>query len=457
MYFSDENEKKMLWLIVSSALGIRIFFLYWFKSWLIPDGWSFGYEMGRVAQSLATGQGFASPFLEPTGLTALVPPLYPCFLALIFKIFGVYSENAAIAALVTNCMVSALTCIPLYHIGKILFGRNTGYLSAALLALYPISIWYAVNTVWDTAIFTFLCMMLMYCFLILPQQPFNAKTAAMFGLFMGFVALVKTVIIAFYPFALIWLFIRIRLEIKKKIACFVLMGLASATVLMPWMIRNYVLFDRFMIQSNFGLEFMLENNAKSWDAFETTKDSSVFMRQHPTIDFGEFLLYKCLGETNYMNVCLSRTKDFIRKNPGKFLILVLRRTYYFWLGDLGGKNEWTGTLRVSFSLSGLKKILYFAPLPFMIIGIFLALRRKTAVFLPAAYLLCLPAVYYLTHVCSRFRHPLDPIILLFAVYGLYEIGKKAFNSFVLFKKTSSPIFLAIVFIFLTNRNHSYIE
>ncbi len=424
MYFSDENEKKILGLIVLSALAIRIFFLWQFKSYLIPDGWSFGYEMGRVAQSLATGHGFASPFLEPTGPTALVPPLYPCFLAVLFKIFGVYSKNAAIAALLTNCLISALTCIPLYHIGKILFGRNTGYLSAALLSLYPVSVWYAVNTVWDTAIVTFMGMMMMYGFLVLPQQPFNAKKSFFFGCFMGIAALVKTVILAFYPFALIWLFFRTRLEIKKKIAWFVLAGIGSAMTLMPWMLRNYFLFDRFMVQSNFGLEFMLENNAKSWDAFEATKDSSVFMRQHPTMDTGEFLLYKCLGETNYMRVCLSRTKEFIRENPEKFLRLVLRRIYYFWLGDLGGKNEWSGTLQVSFSLAGLKKLLYVAPIPFMLLGLFMAVRRKAAVFLPAVYLFCIPGVYYLTHVCSRFRHPLDPIILLFAVYGLYEIGKK---------------------------------
>jgi len=58
------------------------------------------------------------------------------------------------------------------------------------------------------------------------------------------------------------------------------------------------------------------------------------------------------------------------------------------------------------------------PLPFMIIGIFQGIRRKiNCISVPVAYILLLPVVYYLTHVCSRFRYPVEPMILVLAVYG----------------------------------------
>jgi hypothetical protein len=47
--------------------------------------------MGRVARSLATGHGYADPFGGHSGPTAWVPPLFPLILALVFKLFGVYT------------------------------------------------------------------------------------------------------------------------------------------------------------------------------------------------------------------------------------------------------------------------------------------------------------------------------------------------------------------------------
>ena len=44
--------------------------------------------MASVAASLAAGHGFSSPYWIPTGPTALVPPVYPFLLTLVFRVFG---------------------------------------------------------------------------------------------------------------------------------------------------------------------------------------------------------------------------------------------------------------------------------------------------------------------------------------------------------------------------------
>ncbi|MEY2411825.1 MAG: hypothetical protein QOD84_431, partial [Acidobacteriaceae bacterium] len=36
----------------------------------MDNNFSFGWEMGRVGRSLAAGEGFASPFNSPSGITA---------------------------------------------------------------------------------------------------------------------------------------------------------------------------------------------------------------------------------------------------------------------------------------------------------------------------------------------------------------------------------------------------
>jgi len=415
------SEKKILLLIVLVALGIRLFFMYSLDSYIIENDWEFGYETGRLAKAIATGEGFSSPFLYPTGPTALVPPLYPYLLALIFKLFGVYSTNAAIVTLAVNCLASALTCLPLFFIARFLFGREVGYIAAAIFAIHPSPIWYAINAIWDTTIFTFLSMILIYWLLLLPER-LSYKNAALFGVFTGFVILMKSVIIAFYPFLLIWLFLKSPSPLKKKAACIATICILSYAIMLPWLLRNYAVFGKFTFRSNFGLELKLENCQETWDALESGAESNVFVRQHPTINLGEFLLYKSLGEINYMNLCLDKAETFIRENPEKYLMLTLRRICRFWIGDPLGKNEWTGNLGISFSISGLKKLFLLAPLPFMLIGIFMGIRRKISdISAPVAYILFLPAVYYFTHVAARLRFPVEPVILLFAVYGCYSL------------------------------------
>jgi hypothetical protein len=35
----------------------------------------------------------------------------------------------------------------------------------------------------------------------------------------------------------------------------------------------------------------------------------------------------------------------------------------------------------------------------------------------AILLICFPLVYYITHLEERYRHPIDPVIVIFAVFG----------------------------------------
>src|ERR1041385_6914976 len=56
------------------------------------DHFQFGWEMGRIARSLAAGHGFANPTDLETGPTAWEAPLYPFLLAGVFKVSGIYTH-----------------------------------------------------------------------------------------------------------------------------------------------------------------------------------------------------------------------------------------------------------------------------------------------------------------------------------------------------------------------------
>jgi 4-amino-4-deoxy-L-arabinose transferase-like glycosyltransferase len=396
--------------------------MIYLKSYVIENDWAFGYETGRIAKSIASGEGFSSPFADSSGETAWLMPLYPLFLALIFKIFGIYSSTAAFAILTINCIISALTCIPIFHITKTTFGRNVGYIGAAALAFYPPSIWHAINTIWDTTLFTFLAMILLSWLLVLPQR-FNRKNATLFGLFMGFVALVNAVIIAFLPFVLICLLLQPALPKKEKLIQTATICIATLVVLSPWLLRNYLVFGRPMLRSNFGVEFKLGNNPKAWNAYETSNGHLVagWLLGHPSTDNDELITYKRFGEMEYVNRSYDDAMIFIRENPDKFLRLTLKRMSQFWISDLRTKNDWAGNLKISFSISELKKLFHILPIPFFVAGIILSFKNKISIAPLIGFIVFIPIVYYLTHISERYRYPVEPIVVVFACYALSSL------------------------------------
>src|ERR1700694_5069228 len=98
--------RSALWMVLISFLlqvaAIGIFRQYHTRTG--DDHFGFGWEMGRVARSIAQGQGFSSPYEENTGPSAWEPPLYPYLMAGVFKVFGIYSYASAWALLSINSL-----------------------------------------------------------------------------------------------------------------------------------------------------------------------------------------------------------------------------------------------------------------------------------------------------------------------------------------------------------------
>ena len=87
--------------IVTIALLLRVGWIlvghtYKFRS--TDNNFGFGWEMGRIGASLASGRGFSDPFGPPTGPTAWEPPLYPYLIAAVFQVFGIYSRGVGVCA-----------------------------------------------------------------------------------------------------------------------------------------------------------------------------------------------------------------------------------------------------------------------------------------------------------------------------------------------------------------------
>src|SRR6202161_2423232 len=173
------------------------------------DHFQFGWEMGRLARSIAEGQGFSSPTDLPTGPSAWAPPLYPYILAGVFKLFGVYSALSAWVILTFNSIFAALTCLTLYRIAERIYGLAVARATAWTWAVFPYAIYWPVRVVWETSLTTFLLSLALLLTLRMADQPPRLRMWVLFGLLWGVIALTNTAILSMFPFCLLWLLYRL--------------------------------------------------------------------------------------------------------------------------------------------------------------------------------------------------------------------------------------------------------
>ena len=99
---SLRGASRSLWFIILVGFLLRVTVSVFLLGDTVKprrDYWPFGYEAGRIARSIARGEGFANPLYDKTGPTAWMAPVYPYLLAGVFKVFGVYTKASGVVVL----------------------------------------------------------------------------------------------------------------------------------------------------------------------------------------------------------------------------------------------------------------------------------------------------------------------------------------------------------------------
>ncbi|HSB75609.1 MAG TPA: glycosyltransferase family 39 protein [Terriglobales bacterium] len=366
----------------------------------------FGYEVGRIASSLASGHGFSSPFPGPSGPTAWLGPVYPLIVAGMFKIFGIYSPASALAVMAVNSIFSALTALAIYLVGVELFGPTVGVLAAWAWALLPYSINWSF-WIWETTVSTFLLTLLFWLTLRLARRP-RAAAWVIYGLLWGVLALTNASCLSFLPVATVWLWYRLRAGRQFRFRYAALSALLFALAVSPWIARNYLVMGKFVFpRSDFGEELYMGNHEGS--------EGLCMFWDHPVWNRYEMARFAQQGELAYVAEKQKIASQWIRQHPGRFAQLTLRRVGFFWL-DIPEQ----GRVARHFGM-GSRHALFFAFALLAFWGLWLACRRRqSAAWLFAGLFLLYPLVYYITHCHPRYQHPITPEMLLLAVFLLHD-------------------------------------
>jgi len=372
------NAWVLIPLLFLVALTLRV--LYILQGHAVPPLDTPDYD--GIARNLLQGRGFIV-----RGLQAWRPPLYPAFLAGIYGLFGYHHLPVKLL----QALIGAWMVPVLYWMGREIEGEGIGKIGATLVALYGPLISKA-NEVMTETVFTFL-LAVMGLLLIRGMRRGGYRNEVGGGIVLGLAVLTRPVLLGFiFVLPILGLLWR-RVRMVKK------MGIASCcalVVVLPWTVRNYMVFRAFVPVSTMG-GFVFSRSNSFWPDWKQERAWGV------TAAFAE----EIPSEIERDRYWWREGRRFIRSHPGFYLRLVGEKFLRFWYVFHPRYNFWFGTIA-----------------PFAFLGMVWNVRRERWWPLYGLILFSLGMFTLVFYGCARFRLPLEPFLILFAASSFYGLFRR---------------------------------
>ena len=355
----------------------------------------------QLGINLAQGRGYTLEG-EPTAFRA---PGYPVFLAPWSLIKGWSVTSIRLLHLLVNAVIMLLV----FMLAERFFSEFTAWIAVWIVALYPYYIFLTgtiLSELW------FILLLLAATYLILLYREKYSKMILLFsGFLMGGCILTRPSAVVLAAAGILWLLCGATVK-KMHVFLFVL---SLVLIVLPWMIRNKLVFDTYSLTTNSGRNLWLGNN------------------EHTTLNSGSDIempdklrhLIENSTEAQADLIFKKHALSFIKDQPLKTVFLWLGKGLALWRPDpsptTGGYTK-RGTLICLAS--------YFSYIPVLLLAVFswfAADKQKRSImrlwFFYAVGFTLLHAVFISK---VRFRLPLDVFLIMMAAYGVFIIYKRIF-------------------------------
>lgn len=372
--------------------------------------WLSEYEV--IARSMLE-RGFYGFNFE--GLAAMpssfMPPVYPSFLA---GMMALFPGDSDLATKTIQSLLSAFSVLVTFYLAREIFRQNgVALVSAFLAALYPPFIAGALEI--STVTPEVLLVQVFALFVFRWYRTGNSWHGAGAGLALGFLSLTRAPAVLLAPLLSLWM-LRVRGEQLhrnrgKDTALFLA---ATALVIAPWTIRNFVVHQAFVpISTNGGLNFWIGNNPGATGEFVYFKEVA------PDLFAKSSLLTEVERDSLFYGEALS----YIREDPQTFLELLARKALYFWWFRPSIGSSYPDAGQVFEAAKAGMAVAYAAILPLAVVGLLLLRKERAIVSFFGIVTLPYMATSVIYFVATRFRSPVEPFLIVLAAYTIARVAR----------------------------------
>jgi hypothetical protein len=376
-----------------------------------------------LARSILAGRGYSFeenwyPFTPAHTPTAHWSFLYPLYLTGVYAVFG---PHPLIARLIQGVLSGALAAWLQYTLGRRLFDRRVGLVTAALSAGYIYFIFF--DAILTTESFYMLGVLAILHLTLAASRAVSATTpqtagestrhASLFirhptvwvalGAVVGVTTLLRQSILPWVPVMLAWTLWMGQGHVRWH--HLLIPVIILALFIAPWSIRNLAAYDTFLpLNSNAGWALYAANHPNLG-----TRWIDAYVPPKPLQIAG-------MNEAEMNSVLTRLGIQFILEEPGRVLLLSLNRIpgfFKFWPSPN------------SHILSNISRVFsYGVYLPFFLYGLFLSRKqwRRCSLIYSFAVVYCL--MHILTYTMIRYRLPVDGALMPFAALAVVDLSQR---------------------------------
>lgn len=406
-------------LILVVALAVRIGVIVATPAFL-PIFDAFDYD--RHAESIASGHGYPAPYGAPPNVaTAFRPPLYPLLLVPVHWVGAGWTAERLLGAI-----LGTATVLLIFLIARRLWGRRVAIVAGSIAAIFPPLVLLNASLLSEQL---FLVLVLATLLASLRyREAHQLRWAALAGVLCGLCALTRSSgLLLFLAAALgVW-HLRPRFS-RAAVVAPAVVAVAAVLTVTPWMIRNTVVFHRFVgITTQSGYALAGTYNTESLASGRPGKP----LQPQFLATFHGLFAQRDLDQAERSDRLTARAMNFAFDHPGYVAETLLWNTgrVFEVVHDKPFRLEYQAETLMAGGVEGLVSPVIPLSL-YLIVVLALAGVAAEAGFLKStrapAFVWAFPVVTVLPAIgvwgLSRYRAPDDPFLVMLGAVGIIALA-----------------------------------
>lgn len=405
----DSREARWLALILVVGAILRLAMALYLGDHVEPTPAAFDQIFYHdLAVNLLAGEGFVFdrppwPFIEPGAPTAYYSFLYPRFLAAVYWVVG----SHPLAVRVVQALLCSLMPWLVYGLVRRILGQPPAWqqwagtvalVAAGITAGYAYFVYYSA-TLMTEGLYLLTVAWALVATLDLADAPTLRRWVG-WALAVSLATLQRQV---FMPMAgLLCLYVLWRAWRRVQVRDVLVAAGVAAVLILPWTVRNYLVFDRFLLLNSQAGQVLW--NANHPDLGTRFDPSAMFPVPEDLRD---------ANEVDLSNELLRRGWQVIAADPWRFVRLSLSRAG-FWVMFWPSRQS-------SVSSNIARSASFGVCLPFMIGGLVLSLREWRRWMLLYLFIVLYTLIHVISWVQIRYRMPVDVALVPFAALAVVGV------------------------------------
>ena len=185
-----------------------------------------------------------------------LPPLYAYYLYLL-SFLNFENQDFVLLVLLSQVILASISVVIFYKLNKFFFSQKISIYNSLLFSFFPLYL-YATGQISSISLTIFLAIYFYYFFFKIKRDK-KYIDILLYSLIGGLLILVRREFIAIIILSSFYLFIFCKVSFKKILLIF----LITLITISPYLIRNYIIFEKIIIHSGFGYNLWKGNNPNS--------------------------------------------------------------------------------------------------------------------------------------------------------------------------------------------------